>query len=181
MTDWIDNFSVRVHNVLKRSGIETEEELYRRLDERGYIGVRNLGRKSLDEMNKYCKRKLIMKRSAKGFDYITYYEELRDEEPIEYKIGKIKRYLNRSWIPCDVCKPVIPCMVCDAHGNDPKVINEMITVEDKEKGTFYIDPWYQNEHIVNGKKADLFIYENRWIAWMPIPKPYIVKQELKGK
>ena len=79
---------------------------------------------------------------------------------------------EQRWIPCSERLPEIPCLVSDANHNTPYVLTSVITLEDKEHGKWAIDGRWLERTMVDGKKADMLIYHNRIVAWMPLPEPY---------
>lgn len=75
------------------------------------------------------------------------------------------------WIPCDETPPQVPCLAIDnpKHNNIPRVIRGYGAVTDKH-GTWYIDPELAFDE-------SLFIYENRYFYWMPLPE--LPKEEVQ--
>lgn len=82
-------------------------------------------------------------------------------------------YKPNEWIPCSERLPEFPCLVSDANGNMPYVPTGIVTVESKDKGTWAIDASRIDPvQTLNGRTANLFVYGNRIVAWMPLPDPY---------
>ena len=79
---------------------------------------------------------------------------------------------EQRWIPCSERLPEIPCLVSDANHNTPYVLTSVITLEDKEHGKWAIDGRWLERTMVGEKKADMLVYHNRIVAWMPLPEPY---------
>ena len=79
---------------------------------------------------------------------------------------------EQKWIPCSERLPEFPCLVSDANNNFPYVPAGIITLEDKEHGKWAIDGKWFERMMLDGKKADMLIYSNRIVAWMPLPEPY---------
>lgn len=72
--------------------------------------------------------------------------------------------LNDSrWIPCSKKQPKAPCLVSDAYLNTPYTTYGVVCITDKH-GTWWIADRFANK--------DTLFYENRIIAWMPLPEPY---------
>ena len=100
--------------------------------------------------------------------------EIYSEEavPVEYLKALPPAQPEQRWIPCSERLPEIPCLVSDANHNTPYVLTSVITLEDKEHGKWAIDGRWLERTMVDGKKADMLIYHNRIVAWMPLPEPY---------
>lgn len=79
---------------------------------------------------------------------------------------------EQKWIPCSERLPEVPCLVSDANNNFPYVPAGIITLEDKEHGKWAIDGKWFERMMLDGKEADMLIYSNRIVAWMPLPEPY---------
>ena len=85
---------------------------------------------------------------------------------------------DNRWIPVTERLPEFPCLVCDACGNMPYVPSQILRLEDKEHGKWAIDGKWFDRVMVDGERADMLVWENRIIAWMPLPKQY--KEEEEG-
>ena len=84
--------------------------------------------------------------------------------------------MSFEWIPVDVRRPEPGSIVCDANGNIKKIlgVNEIV---DKKHGRWYISDEY-GKCWIDGELADLFIYENRIVAWLQL-EPYRVETILR--
>lgn len=90
-------------------------------------------------------------------------------------IADLERKLaEREWVPVSERLAEYPCIVTDAHGNQPFIPMGIVTVEDKEHGKWQIDGRLvdQPKAFIDGKAGNLFTWENRILAWMPLPEPY---------
>lgn len=77
-----------------------------------------------------------------------------------------------QWIPCEEALPKYPCLVCDANGNTPYVPTSILKLADEKHGEWAIDGKWYERIALDGREADMLIYENRIIAWTPLPEPY---------
>lgn len=79
----------------------------------------------------------------------------------------------QGWIPVEEQPPVFPCLVCDAHGNQPSVPLGIVTITDEEHGEWHIDGrLWDTKIFFEGEWCSQTGYGNRIIAWMPLPEPY---------
>lgn len=81
----------------------------------------------------------------------------------------------QKWIPVSESKPGFPCIVSDAHGNISTPYG-IIGLSDIEHGKWYVDARNDRNEIINGQPASLLCWENRIVAWMPLPEPYKEEQ-----
>lgn len=56
---WMDSFSVRLRNCLRRAEIETEEQLYEKIEKGGFC-IRQFGEGCVEELNSYLHRKIAL-------------------------------------------------------------------------------------------------------------------------
>ena len=79
-----------------------------------------------------------------------------------------------DWIPVKEKEPVFPCVVCDANGNRPYTPDAIVSCVMKGHGRVFFDAeWWRQD----GSNTDFLVYENRIIAWLPLPPPYTEKDE----
>lgn len=69
------------------------------------------------------------------------------------------------WISCSEMGPQFPCIAADAHGNPPFIPNGIVCFTSDKYGKWYIDGQYY-------KDREGLLWENRIVAWMPLPEPY---------
>ena len=77
----------------------------------------------------------------------------------------------QKWIPVSESKPGFPCIVSDAHGNISTPYG-IIGLSDIEHGKWYVDARNDRNEMINGQPASLLCWENRIVAWMPLPEPW---------
>lgn len=58
---WQETLPTRVRNCLKRAGIETEDQLYRKI-EKGGLCIRQFGEGCVEELNPYLSRKIALRK-----------------------------------------------------------------------------------------------------------------------
>lgn len=80
--------------------------------------------------------------------------------------------LQSEWIPVEEKEPEWPCLICDANGNGPYKPDGLVSVVIKKHGRCFFDvEWWRQAPSPQGN-VDFLIYQNRIVAWMPLPKPY---------
>ena len=88
-----------------------------------------------------------------------------------YERGKRDAQPEQRWIPVSEMEPRLPCIASDAHGNPPFIPNGILCLTTEKHDEYYMDAQYL-------KDGAGLLFENRIVAWMPLPEPYAERQIL---